>query len=784
MEGTGAATITDIEIESLPNREIFEEIYPDSDLDKSDDEDSDNDDESEFEDKPELEAIKEKLVQLKDNLKRAKEVVANADNRLKILDAYGKSLDSKEKVVPIADCLEVYKQERAKAFEDHMEGLAEERKINYEVSQANKEQTRLLKLEKKEKAKVNKEKAKIQKAKAKIQLKRAKREQDRLNEKARIFKERQSFWPKYCYSVRIQLDVNIFTPMSSRRASFSSDVEMVQRSPSQTMDCEPTPTCDLVLSYITSSAFWSPSYDLQLSTTNNTGSLCFDARLTNSTSETWENCKLTLSTSQANFTGLDDATPLLRPWRIKLASKNDDLDESNILSSREESNHRINFKGRQMARGNQKLRSEMFGLPGPNPQGTSNHALQDYQMQLMLLEQQNKTRVMMARQEQSPAMNPQQQQMQQQQLMAQRQAQQAQHQQQVAMQNTIPPMPQAPGSVFSSNPPPPPPQAGGLFGPMNASAPRGGGLFGSSAHTAPDTAQFQQQQMQQRPAAAAFGNTSATVNPADLGTAQPPFDFGDDGTLFPEPEPVLDFQESLIEETGLTTTYDLPGHKTLIPKSTASKQRIARTSFNNVYFLHTIVAKYQPAAHFKAKVKNSSKLHLLKGPVSLTLDGSFMGRTDLPRCSPGDIFSMSLGVDPAIKVIYPKPETRRSTTGMFSKEQSSTYVRSITVHNTRSTSAGKPVNLLVLDQIPVSEDERLRVELSKPQGLALDGPGATCGVPGRESKECLDWGKATGFLKKAGQVSWEVKLNAGKAVKLALEYSVSIPNGEFAKQCN
>jgi hypothetical protein len=46
--------------------------------------------------------------------------------------------------------------------------------------------------------------------------------------------------------------------------------------------------------------------------------------------------------------------------------------------------------------------------PGPNgPQngGGSNHALQDYQMQLMLLEQQNKKRLMMARQEQDTVGN-------------------------------------------------------------------------------------------------------------------------------------------------------------------------------------------------------------------------------------------------------------------------------------------------------------------------------------------------------------------------------------------
>src|SRR5690606_17393323 len=40
------------------------------------------------------------------------------------------------------------------------------------------------------------------------------------------------------------------------------------------------------------------------------------------------------------------------------------------------------------------------GPGGAQPGGGSNHALQDYQLQLMLLEQQNKKRLMMARQEQ------------------------------------------------------------------------------------------------------------------------------------------------------------------------------------------------------------------------------------------------------------------------------------------------------------------------------------------------------------------------------------------------
>ncbi|KAK4555924.1 hypothetical protein LTR86_007144 [Recurvomyces mirabilis] len=45
-------------------------------------------------------------------------------------------------------------------------------------------------------------------------------------------------------------------------------------------------------------------------------------------------------------------------------------------------------------------------VAGQNANGSGNHALQDYQMQLMLLEQQNKKRLLMARQEQDSMANP------------------------------------------------------------------------------------------------------------------------------------------------------------------------------------------------------------------------------------------------------------------------------------------------------------------------------------------------------------------------------------------
>ncbi|UQC90222.1 uncharacterized protein CLUP02_15752 [Colletotrichum lupini] len=256
------------------------------------------------------------------------------------------------------------------------------------------------------------------------------------------------------------------------------------------------------------------------------------------------------------------------------------------------------------------------------------------------------------------------------------------------------------------------------------------------------------------------------------------------GSEVSEEDEDLDFQESTIEETGFTTTYDLPGTKTLPPRPTASKQRVARISFSNIAFSHTIIAKYKPVAYLKSRIRNSSRLTLLRAEAGLTLDGTFMGRTHLPRCSAGDVFSLGLGIDPAIKVNYPKVDVRRTTTGLFSKENSSVYSRSITIFNSRAL-AGKPVSLLVLDQVPVSEDERLRVDVLAPKRLVVDGSGASTGQPARESKQDIDWGQATATLKgRQGQVEWQVKLNAGKAVKLGLEYVVALPTGDSAMECS
>ncbi len=84
----------------------------------------------------------------------------------------------------------------------------------------------------------------------------------------------------------------------------------------------------------------------------------------------------------------------------------------------------------------------------------------------------------------------------------------------------------------------------------------------------------------------------------------------------------------------------------------------------------------------------------------------------------------------------------------------------------------------MLDQIPVSEEERLRVEVLQPAGLKTESGAVKTGT-GLVGKGMEKWGRATAMLKKSGEVVWEIKIESGKGAKLILEYEAKFPSSEI-----
>jgi Domain of unknown function (DUF4139)/N-terminal domain of unknown function (DUF4140) len=730
VDGKGTATITDMTVDLVPNRDIFEDVYP------SDAEDSDSDSDSEMEenDSEDVKKATAELDALKSILADAQEKQNNATKSLSILDHYGSTVHSKEtKSTDIAGTLQACFSERQRLYEIWKGCQKSIETLDKEVAAKKKE---LAKLEKPYKKRVEK----FQREKSKKQAKKQRQKAEQDKEKDRLKEERMTFWPKKVYRVVLHLDA---PSHSSRRESVIDPKKPLSPTSQETITSDHQ-RISLSLSYITYSACWTPRYDLLLTTPSSSGTIVYRASFKNTTSETWRDAKIILSTSQTSYQGLGETVPHMGPWHVSLAkgggghySKSGSLGGNGgntawgggLYSIAEQQKKEVSVQKRAAPN-----RKALFGLS--NDTSTNiNISADSYGQTGQLVQQMH-------------------QQMQQQIPQAQRQ--------QVVPYHTA--------TRFSAGPPPAPAAPGrGIFRSNSLARSRGavGGSASSEGTSSDENPEWHE------------NDGIETLAGADPSTAES-----------------LQFQESSKEDYGMTTTYDVPGLRTLPPSDSARRHKIAEITLHNVQLSYILVPKLRPAAFLKARIRNTSLITLLRGQAGLTLDGTFLGNTTVPRCSAGETFVMPLGVDPSVHVSYAKPTVRRSSSGVFNKEDIVVYTRTCWVTNTKSTSA---VDLRILDQIPVSEDERLRISVIHPKGLKNEGDCVRTGwdasnsstVAGLEGdrasvasgttaglKKADVWGKAVAALKKNGEVCWDVTLNGGRGCKLVLEYEARIPGGE------
>lgn len=721
MEGKGSATITDMTVDLVFNKEKYDDVYP-KDEEDSDDEDEEADSEPENE---VLKRYKEESEKLDNLVKEASDEQLSANSRLNILEQYGTTV-AKSSPEGLSKGIEQYKVERRRIFEDHTASVAKLKELQNGRALLDKETHKAREAASREKVKA--EKAKSKKAAEKLLALQEKRQ-----EKQRLKDERVAFWPKKVYRVVLSLETNAdFTPGSSRRGSVSSVVKPTLPSPSlvaKTGSDRNEPSSDggacqigLAISYITYSASWSPRYDLNLTTPTRSATITYRAEFLNKTSEYWRDAKIILSTSQTASQGLGELIPTMEPWHISLIKGHGSNSMDDALFSRNEVHNKsnVNIFGQKKV---QEPRSSLFGLANQNTPSfqTKNNSYSREQPQ----QTQQLRSVQVSRFGQLPSNNN------------------------------------------RSNAEPV--------------------LFGASQHSA----------VQSAPA-----RTTRRRLSSDEGIET--FEY-DAQTIIPH-DTTIDFEESSWEETGLTATYDVPGLRSIPPSNLTRRHRIASITLKDIQLSYVLVPKLRAAAFLKARLRNSSTITLLRGPAGLTLDGSFLGNTTLSRCSAGEAFSLNLGTDPAINVVYTKPVVRRSQTGVFAKEGSSVFTRSVLITNTKSKD---PVEGTVLDQIPVSDDEKLRVDVLQPKGLrnegdhVLDGVAATVEMASRGSAVAQNnnksnressassssydarssgkeekWGRAIATLKKGGEIRWNVKLNPGQGVRLVLEYEARFPSSD------
>jgi hypothetical protein len=563
-------------------------------------------------------------------------------------------------------------------------------------------------------------------AKAEERLKKKAEREERRREK----KEKKPEKLANVYRVRITIEL----PSSDVTASKSNDADDVLQD--ATLD----------LTYTTSSASWTPHYDLRLDTTNpSLSTLTYRAHFTNRTYETWSHALLTLSTSQASFGGLSEKIPQMESWRVTLGKKYHTLSGENGLYSLAE------------------MKAKEEEQKATYVQDSGQRQQQQDQERIRALASAGKNRKSVK--QRAPVGSS--------------------------------------ARFFSSAPTPPAP----------SSVPGGMMLYGAPMSIATDSIDEE----------------------VELG--------GDiDGITIAGGATAIGHSLAGSDTYGFTTTYELPTPRTIPSSALVRRHVIAEIPLPSLVFTHILIPKLKAAAFLKAKVTNTSSIPLLPGAAGLTLDGSFMGNLSFPRCSPSETVTLELGVDQGVKVEYERPTVKHGTQGMLimGKEEVGAYKRRMRLTNTKLTT----ISLVVLDQIPQPEDERLKVTILAPKGLkdvddvAKHGVGVDGKSTASEKKKAVvpstpsklddipetasfkgsvgrsfsfskgsgsssskyepapsapvltvtpspaqpsigsGWGTAKATLKKNGEVRWDVDLYKGGVVALALEWECRMPSGD------
>lgn len=162
-----------------------------------------------------------------------------------------------------------------------------------------------------------------------------------------------------------------------------------------------------------------------------------------------------------------------------------------------------------------------------------------------------------------------------------------------------------------------------------------------------------------------------------------------------------------IEVQAFQAIYAIAGRTTVPDTGEIKRVQIDEMELDPALAVRA-VPKREQKAYLYARMTVARGTPLLPGQVSLFRDSTFVGNGSLPLLAPGEEHELGFGIDDAIRVRYAVVEEKRGETGIISSAKTDTRSYRITVKNLHQ----RAIPLTVLDQIPVSQNADIKVELT------------------------------------------------------------------------
>jgi uncharacterized protein (TIGR02231 family) len=228
--------------------------------------------------------------------------------------------------------------------------------------------------------------------------------------------------------------------------------------------------------------------------------------------------------------------------------------------------------------------------------------------------------------------------------------------------------------------------------------------------------------------------------------AQAPAMYGESRAEYADEEPVVTQQQTIsnsIDVNELTVNFRIKNQYTL-PSDNKIYMADIETYKVPALYSHFAIPKIDPHAFLMAHVTGWEKLNLIEGKANIYYAGTYIGESYInPRFST-DTMDISLGRDTKIMITRIKKEDFGSNS-ILGAQRKETFTYETTIRNSHKHA----IQIEVLDQIPVSQEENIKVVLIESNNI---------------KPETL-----------SGQLKYQFNIEPSAEQKLKLAYSVQYP---------
>ncbi len=167
---------------------------------------------------------------------------------------------------------------------------------------------------------------------------------------------------------------------------------------------------------------------------------------------------------------------------------------------------------------------------------------------------------------------------------------------------------------------------------------------------------------------------------------------------------------AIIDTTSPTAAiFDING-KSSIMSSKPSKRVAISKNVSDISLQYSSVPKIEQSAYLQAIMKNPNDYAILPGSANVFINGNFTTDVKLDFIAPNEKFDLPLGVDQNVKVERKFVKKFQSNEGITGRRIRQQFEYEITILNSHDT----PETLIIKDQLPISESEKIKVQLVTP----------------------------------------------------------------------